>query len=195
MRYRHDGFTPERQRKFFKTLAKTGCVADACRVARISSTTVSRWRKKEPWFAAELRRCRKVAAGEIERLAWDRAVNGTEEKVVRDGKVVQIKIKPSDSILRLLLQGSNPKKYGRPGRGGATRKQIEKKLRKEIEAEMWEKLRPRSLDEVHASILRKLEAIRRHRIEHQGWREGPDGGLLPPDGAEGKDRDGDEDGA
>ena len=185
MRYRLDGFTPEKQRKFFKTLAKTGCVADACRVAGVTTTTVTRWRDKEPGFEAELQRCLKVAAGGIERLAWDRAVNGTEEKVIRDGKIVQIRIKPSDSILRLLLQGSNPKKYGRIGRGGETRKQIEKRVRKEVRAERA--AREPSIEAVRDEVIRRIAAIRRHRIEQQGWREGPDGGLLPPAGPEGKD--------
>ena len=191
MRYRHDGFTPEKQRKFFKTLAKTGCVADACRVAGVTGTTVTRWRKKEPGFEAELRRCRKVAAGEIERLAWDRAVNGTEEKVIRDGKVVQIRIKPSDSILRLLLQGSNPKKYGRMGRGGETRKQIEKRVRKEVLAERA--AREPTIEAVRDEVIRRIAAIRKHRIERQGWTEGPDGGLLPPAAPDGKN--GETDGA
>jgi hypothetical protein len=36
IRPRRDGFTPAKQRTFFEALRETGCIRDACRVARIS---------------------------------------------------------------------------------------------------------------------------------------------------------------
>src|SRR6476469_3327403 len=50
IRPRHDGFTPAKQRKFFEALRETGCIRDACRAARISKTTVDRWRDKDEVF-------------------------------------------------------------------------------------------------------------------------------------------------
>lgn len=171
MRERFDGFTAGKRRRFFETLEKTGCLADAAAAAHISKETVRRWRRKVPDFEAEFRRRLEVAAGGLERTAWERATKGVEEKVWRGGKLWQVRLRPSDAMLRLLLMGSNPKKYGRMSRGGETKKQIEKRLRKAIEAELWEEMRPRSLDEVRASILRKLAAIERHRAGR-----GTDGG-------------------
>jgi hypothetical protein len=115
-RQRHDGFTPKKQRKFFKALAKTGCLSDAARKAGISRNTVRRHRLKWPEFEAKVQGAL-MAGTELEAIAWQRAIEGVPEIVIRDGKIAWIKIKPSDAILRLLLQGANPRKYGRTGAG------------------------------------------------------------------------------
>lgn len=115
-RVRHDGFTPARKRKFFKTLRKTGCLSDAARVAGVSRETVRRHRNKWPEFAAQVEAELACASGALEAIAWQRATVGAEEKVYRDGKLAFVRVKPSDAMLRLLLQGANPKKYGRTGR-------------------------------------------------------------------------------
>jgi hypothetical protein len=70
---------------------------------------------KWPAFEAKVQAALGMAGTELETIAWQRAVEGVPEVVIRDGKVAWIKIKPSDAILRLLLQGANPKKYGRTG--------------------------------------------------------------------------------
>jgi hypothetical protein len=114
-RQRHDGFTPKKQRKFFKALAKTGCLSDAARAAGISRNTVRRHRLKWPGFEEKVQAALGMAATDLDAIAWKRAVEGVPEVVIRDGKVAWIKIKPSDAILRLLLQGANPRKYGRTG--------------------------------------------------------------------------------
>jgi hypothetical protein len=93
-------------------------------------------------------------------LAWERGVVGVPETIIRDGKVFQTKVKPSDSIFRMLLQASDPKKYGRPSRGGATRKQIEAKLRKKIEKEVRAEIvgeEYADLDEVCLALARQLK--------------------------------------
>lgn len=114
-RVRHDGFTPKKQRKFLKAFKKCGCQSDAARHAGISRQTVRRHRLKFPDFAARMEKALAMAATELEAIAWQRAVHGVEEKVIRDGKVAWTRIKPSDAILRLLMQGANPRKYGRTG--------------------------------------------------------------------------------
>ncbi len=171
MRERFDGFTAAKRGKFFAMLAKTGCLRDSARAAGISKETVRRWRAKEAAFDQEFRRCLDVAAGGLERTAWERATVGVEEKIWRGGKLWQVRVKPSDAILRLLLQAANPKKYGRLSRGGETKKQIEKRLRKEIAGELREQMRLPSPEEVRERILRKVAAIRRHRER-----------LEPPEG-------------
>lgn len=111
----------------------------------------------------------------LENTAWRRAVEGVEEKIWRDGKLVQVKVKPSDAMLRLLLQASNPKKYGRLSRGGETKKQIEKRLRKAIRAELLEKMRPVPIEQMRDEVIARLAALRRHRLE-QGGGSGGGGG-------------------
>lgn len=139
--WKRDGFTPKDKARALEALEKYGNVADACRVAGISDTTFYRHLNKDSDFAKLCEATRAKAARPLETLAWQRATEGTPETIIRGGEVVQIKVKPSDSMMRLLLQAANPKKYGRLSRGGATRRQIEKKLRKTIEAEAREKMK------------------------------------------------------
>jgi len=134
--WKRDGFTPAKKAKAIEALGRCGNVTDAARVAGISDTTFYRHLNKDADFARLCGLARTRASQPLETLAWQRATEGTPETVIRGGEVVQVRVKPSDALMRLLLQASNPKKYGRLSRGGATRRQIEKKLRKTIEAEV-----------------------------------------------------------
>lgn len=115
IRYRHDGFTPAKRRRFFAVLGKTGCISDAAKAARISTTTVDRWRRKDERFARLCETALERASSKIELLAWERAVTGIEEPVYAYGKFSHMRVKRSDAIFRMLLIASNPKKYGRMG--------------------------------------------------------------------------------
>jgi hypothetical protein len=167
MRYRHDGFTGPKRRRFLRTLAKTGCIADAARVAGISTTTADRWRAKEPRFARACENAIDMASSHIETLAWERAVTGIEEPVIHYGKLVGTRIRRSDAIFRMLLMASNRKKYGRMG--AVKRKEIEKELRArikaelraEIEAEVRKRMLPRVAtdQEVHDALVKRLTAF------------------------------------
>ena len=181
--WKRDGFTPAKKAKAIEALAKYGNVADAARVAGISDTSFYRHLNKDPDFARLCELARARAAQPLETLAWQRATEGAPETIIRGGEVVQIKVKPSDSLMRLMLQASNPKKYGRLSRGGATRRQIERALRKRIEAEvrveMEEKLRgPRrdvgTLIEVIAARLAEMEA--EQAAEAEALRRAQEGG-------------------
>jgi predicted secreted Zn-dependent protease len=72
IRARHDGFTAKKRRRFFATLAKTGCISDAAKAARISTTTVDRWRRKDERFARLCEAALERASAKIELLAWER---------------------------------------------------------------------------------------------------------------------------
>lgn len=159
--WKRDGFTPAKKAKAIEALGKYGNVTDACRVAGISDTTFYRHLSKDPEFerCCELERAK--AAKPLETLAWQRATEGAPETLIRDGAVVQIKVKPSDAMLGMLLRASDPRKYGRLSRGGATRKQIERKLRRKIEAETRETMRRElvaSDEEVEAALVKALWA-------------------------------------
>ncbi len=178
MRYRHDGFTAEKRRRFLKALGKTGCIADAARVAGVSTTTVDRWRKKDARFDRLCVTALDKAASHLDTLAWERGVIGIEEPVWHYGKLVGTRMKRSDAIFRMLLIASNRKKYGRMG--AVARKQIEREVRAKIEAEVRAELLPRvaSDEEVEAALVKRLAAYQR-RVRGQPAREG----LPPPDGA------------
>ncbi|MEA3010190.1 MAG: hypothetical protein QOJ91_1882 [Sphingomonadales bacterium] len=159
--WKRDGFTPAKKAKAIEALGKYGNVTDAARVSGVSDTTFYRHLNKDPDFARSCELARERAAKPIETLAWQRATEGAPETIIRNGEVVQVKVKPSDAVLRLLLQASDPKKYGRLSRGGASRRQIEKKLRKTIEAETRERMKRElvaSDEEVKEALFKALRA-------------------------------------
>ena len=110
-RTRHDAFTDFRKKKFLEVLSKTGCLLDACRALGVSSTTVYNHQNSDPEFRHHCELALHMSNTTAELMAWERGVVGVEEEVVRYNQVVTVR-KRSDSILRMLLQGSNPKKYG-----------------------------------------------------------------------------------
>jgi hypothetical protein len=170
---RFDGFTARKRRRFIATLARTGCWADAARVAGISKETARRWRKKDQRFASLCAAAIDRASSHIETLAWERAVVGIEEPVIHYGKVVGTRVKRSDSIFRMLLMGSNRAKYGRMG--AVDRKQVERELRAKVEEEVRGRMLPRvaSDEEVREALTKALAAHGiRVRAEGKASREG-----------------------
>jgi hypothetical protein len=129
---RHDGWTGEKQRGFVEALAKAGNVRDACRVVGMSKTSAYRLRRIDPAFGEKWDAAQKQAGTSLDAVAFARAVEGVEEVVFRDGKEHTRRRRYSDSILRLLLQASNPEKYGRTGG------QLPVKAREEVEARVKE---------------------------------------------------------
>lgn len=181
---RHDAFTLPRRQVFLKALAKTGCILDACRAAGVSKSTIYNLQNSDEEFAKHCRLAVDMANVPVELAAWERGVTGIEEEVIRGGKVVGTRLKRSDSILRLLLQGSNRKKYG--PRPGFSRKRLmrweRKKLEEEIYARVAEEQR-RSGEKAKANILRKLENIARHRepaMLAAGWTKTKRDEWVPP---------------
>ena len=183
-RERHDAFTEGRKRACLTALAKSGCILDACRAVGISAQTFYRHQEEDARFAGHVREALAMAATPLELVAWRRAVVGVEREFACGGQV-HVRRLYSDGLLRLLLQGSNPKKYG-PNPGFSRKRLLKhekKALRREIRAELEETMRPRSLDQVKQSILRKLSAIERHRAPEllaAGWTKSAGGHWVPP---------------
>ncbi|MEA3037762.1 MAG: hypothetical protein QOE79_275 [Sphingomonadales bacterium] len=148
-RRRRDGLTAAKRETLVAALARYGTLSDACRVVGISTHTFYRHEKRDPEFAARCKAAKREASGKLEALAWERATVGADETLIRDGAVVQVRRKPSDAMLRLLMQASEPERYG----GTMGRRVDRKALRAEIEAE----LRP------------KIEA----ELRAKGWRPKP----------------------
>jgi len=185
IRPRHDGFTPAKQQKFFKALRKTGCIRDACRAAGISKTTVDRWRNKDEVFDDKVEATLNLASVTLDTIAWKRATEGTEEKIYRDGRLVFTRLKPSDSILKLLMQGADPERYGRIGRMPRKDKHLEKKLRKQIAREMKAAESEEARAALEGKLMGLIDMVRRRNARQKlaaGWSPGPDGRLVVPPG-------------
>jgi hypothetical protein len=185
-RIRHDAFTPRRKRELLTALVATGCLLDACRRIGVAPATVYRHQEQDPAFAEHCRIAVRMTAAPVEIAAWQRAVEGVEQEFACGGEV-HVRRRYSDGLLRLLLQGSNPKKFG-PNPGFSRkrlarweRKRMAREIRGEIEAEISES-QP-SLDQAVESILKKLDAIERHEEPAKraaGWTKSPDGHWIPP---------------
>ncbi|MBN8806943.1 MAG: hypothetical protein J0I47_01700 [Sphingomonas sp.] len=103
LRFRHDGFTPLKQRQFLTVLGDTGCIRDACRAVGVSSTTAYRLRLRSPEFAEDWDCALAMAATVLELAAFRRAVIGVEEPIYQAGKLVGTRRRYSDSLLRVLI--------------------------------------------------------------------------------------------
>lgn len=181
-RERHDAFTEARKCDFLRALVKTGCVQDACRRAGVSPRTVYRHQESDPRFFDHCGAALRMSATPLELTAWQRAVEGVEQEFACGGEV-HVRRRYDGSLLRLLLQGSNPKKYG--PRPGFKRKRLlkheRKQMEREIRAEMAER-RP-SFEESIVQLDRALDAfgIRNDQARlAEGWIRSPDGHWLPP---------------
>lgn len=185
-RERHDAFNEARKAAFLTALIKTGCLKDAARAAGVSARTVYNHQDSDPAFAEDVRTALAMSATPVEMIAWRRAVHGVEQEFACGGQV-HVRRRYSDHLLRLLLQGSNPKKFGaNPGFRRKRilrheRKEIERNIRAEIAAEY--RAREPDMEEVRAEILRKVEAMRRHSKREKfanGWTQAQGGYLIPP---------------
>ena len=175
LRRRIDGFTPERQRRFLGALVETGCVGDSARVAGVSTTTIDRVRRLFPDFDAKCRAALDLALPNLEAIAYKRATVGAAQKVIRNGRLVEVRIKPSDSILRTLLAGAAPEKYGRfaglapagkaAGGAGAAIGEPDERIEFEDAILMLDK----RLESFGAGIMKK-----------EGYTAGPNGELVAP---------------
>ncbi|HEY0149935.1 MAG TPA: hypothetical protein VGB70_13155 [Allosphingosinicella sp.] len=175
VRERIDGFTPEKEVEFLSELERSGAVADAARAVGISRTTISRHRRYRPAFEAACKLARAKARGPLEAIAYLRAVEGAETKIIRKGKVVEVRVRPSDGMLKTLMQAADPEKYGRVG--GASPAQVEA-IRKQILEEQNVEPTEAERMEVVERLLRKLRKLRQRMIR-EGCGLTVEGDLVP----------------
>jgi ribose 1,5-bisphosphokinase PhnN len=131
-RTRHDGWTEPRKRAFLHALARTGCVRDACRQARISSTSAYRHRRRDAGFAAAWERALTEALPVLEAAAFERAVEGVWEPVVSGGKVAVYKKRYSDAILVTLLRRADAAAERRTARPPLSVEELRERLDRKI---------------------------------------------------------------
>jgi hypothetical protein len=115
LRPRHDGWTQARTQRFLDTLAYTGCVHDAARVAGMSAVGARRMRARFPLFDAAWSDALARAQQGLIAIAYRRAVEGRETVIIRKGEEYERRIAPSDAMLSLLLKQGNMAGGGLPG--------------------------------------------------------------------------------
>ena len=122
-RPRYDGWTEEKQRRFIEVLAHTGLVGLAAKAVGMSRESAYRLRSSphgaafaRAWDAARLH-----AAGLLEDIAFERAIEGVEHEVYNDcGEVVGAKLVHDNRLLKWLLGCLKPERYGTAARAGDT---------------------------------------------------------------------------
>ena len=116
-RYRHDGWTPERQKAFILALAETGCVERAARRVNIAQTNCYELRRapgaesfRRAWDAAL-----DFAVPKLKDVAFQRAIEGELVPVFSGGKLMGFRRKYNDKLLMFCLRH-----YGQDASGKRT---------------------------------------------------------------------------
>jgi hypothetical protein len=161
---------------FLAELERTGCLTDAARVVAISRNTVNRHRRFRPAFDAACKAARVKARGPLEAVAYIRAVEGAETTIIRAGKVVEVRRKPSDAMLKTLLAAADPDKYS--NRPRATAEQLEAIRQSMEEAKIEHDAEAHK--EVVKRLIRKMYALKRRMVRAEGYGMTVDGHLVPP---------------
>ena len=113
-RPRPDGWTPQRQRDFIAALADCGCVEQAARETCMSVTSCYRLRRAPgaEHFAAAWDAALVQASRRLVDLAFDRAINGSDEPVFdKEGHRVGRRMKTNDRMLMFLLRAYMPERF------------------------------------------------------------------------------------
>lgn len=165
--------TPMKQRVFIRVLAETGRVSLAAKAAGNvpGSFYFLRNQAKGKSFGEAWDRARDFGTGRVLDVLLDHAVNGTPEYIYKDGELIAERRRFNHHMMMWLVAHNMPERFGVHGGlmnssagGGAAAarmKRLKAEWRKEWEAER----RPKPLDDVRASILQKLDAIERPRMQ------------------------------
>lgn len=114
-RPRLDGWTEEKQRRFIEVLADTGLVGKAAKAVGMSRESAYRLRRAPHAapFARAWDIAREHAAGLLEDIAFERAIEGVEQDVYDgNGNVVAARQVHDNGLLKWLLAHLKPERYG-----------------------------------------------------------------------------------
>jgi len=115
VRYRHDGWTPERQQAFIEALAGSGCVEEACRAVGKSraSAYALRGRHDAQAFRLAWDAATDMAVTRLNDAALSRAVNGVSIPIFHNGAQVGERRHYDERLTMFLLRYRDPARYGR----------------------------------------------------------------------------------
>ena len=115
LRYRRDGWTPDRQVGFIRALAESGCVAEACRRLGLSAESAYELARRPDaqsfriaWDIAMDNAVRRVGDG-----AFSRAINGTEIPHFYKGELVGTHRRYDERLTMFILRTRDPDRFGR----------------------------------------------------------------------------------
>lgn len=115
VRYRYDGWTPEKQVGFIERLADCGCVEEAARAVGMSRNSAYALRRRSDaqafrlaWEAAQ-----DNAIGRLNDAALSRAINGVAVPVFYQGEQIGERRYYNDRLAMFLLRYRDPTRYGR----------------------------------------------------------------------------------
>ena len=113
-RFRHDGWTPDRQRDFIAALAQTGCVTDAA--AAVGMSVRSAYALRAVPLAISFRQAWDIALDyAIHRLAdaaLSRAINGVARPVFFNGEQIGEQRFFDERLTMFLLRARDPARFG-----------------------------------------------------------------------------------
>ena len=117
LRYRHDGWTPERQRRFIEALADTGCVSRATAIVNMSLEGVYYLRRQKgaEEFRAAWNAALDFGVQKLKDIAFERAIEGEMIPVFANGKLMGYRRKRNDRLLMFCLRH-----YGQDANGKRT---------------------------------------------------------------------------
>jgi hypothetical protein len=116
-KFRHDGWTPERQRAFIAALADTGCVSRAAAMVNMAQTNCYTLRRapgaegfRRAWDAAL-----DLGLARLKDIAFERAIDGYLVPVFDRGKLAGYRRRYNDALLMFCLRH-----YGQDAQGRRT---------------------------------------------------------------------------
>ena len=115
LRYRHDGWTPDKQLEFIQALAASGCVDEACRAVGMSrnSAYALRQRPDAQAFRLAWRAAKDVQVERLDDAAMARAINGVPVPIFHNGEQVGERRHYDERLTMFLLRYRDPVRYGR----------------------------------------------------------------------------------
>jgi len=109
--------SPELREIFLEQLRASGNVGSAAKVCNVFRTTPYQWKKKDPEFSRQWDEALDAAADVAEAEVRRRAIDGFQEPVFYQGKVVDYITKYSDRMLELHIKALKPEKYRERNQG------------------------------------------------------------------------------
>ncbi|MBO9622215.1 MAG: hypothetical protein J7500_05835 [Sphingomonas sp.] len=115
VRYRHDGWVPDRQHAFIEALAGSGCVDEACRAVGMgrSSAYALRRRPDAQAFRLAWDAAMDVAVTRLADAALSRAINGVAVPIFHQGEQIGERRQYNERLTMFLLRYRDPTRYGR----------------------------------------------------------------------------------
>lgn len=171
---RHDGWTPDRQRRFIAALADTGSVKAAAH--RVNMTPEGAYLLRRHPEATEFRKAWEAALAlgvqQLEDIALERALHGQKVPVYSYGKLIGSRIVHNDRLLMFMLRNRAPSRFAADGRVAERRatigdpafanqlSRLKRKWRKEWEEEQAARAAKASAEAIEG-INAKLSRMRR----------------------------------